>query len=99
LECGFDLGFTFEVELVPFHQFLDSYRYSHFATVYFYACCVCVRSDPSIEPHLSKACGLLCRESFLVVKITDAMAGSRRSYAFQISTAFGEFMVRLPEIL
>ncbi|KAJ7300934.1 hypothetical protein DFH08DRAFT_122002 [Mycena albidolilacea] len=26
-------------ELVPFRQFLDSYRYSHFATVYFYACC------------------------------------------------------------
>ncbi|KAJ7315706.1 hypothetical protein DFH08DRAFT_419117, partial [Mycena albidolilacea] len=27
-------------ELVPFQQYVDGYQYSHFATVYIYACCI-----------------------------------------------------------
>ncbi|KAJ7333208.1 hypothetical protein DFH08DRAFT_304189 [Mycena albidolilacea] len=29
----------FHDHLVPFQQYVDTYRYSHFTTVYFYACC------------------------------------------------------------
>jgi hypothetical protein len=66
LECGFHLHLTFVLDLVPFQQYVDTYRYSHFATVYFYACCV------RMEPHLSKACGLLCRNLFPIVEVPDA---------------------------
>jgi hypothetical protein len=69
------LCFTFDAELVPFQQYVDGYRSSHFATVYFYACCVRVRFNPSIEPHFSKDCGFPCmRFAPLLKSLTPGQA-------------------------
>jgi hypothetical protein len=90
--------FILEAEFVPFRQFVDGYRYSHFATVYFYACCVGFRCIPSIASHLSKECGLRCRNIFTVVEVPDARAGSEQSFLFHISKDFREFIVRLRDL-
>jgi hypothetical protein len=76
---------------VPFQQYVETYRYSHFATVYFYACCVRVRSNPSTETHLSKACGLLCRNIFPIVEVPDA----RQAASDHVYSTFQQRLVSL----
>jgi hypothetical protein len=45
------LRFTFILDLVPLRQYVDSFRGSHFATVYFYACCVHLHSLSYSSSH------------------------------------------------
>jgi hypothetical protein len=56
LTCNvvFDLYFTFVLDLVPFWQYVNSFQGSHFATVYFYACCVRVHSLSYSSSHSSE---------------------------------------------
>jgi hypothetical protein len=86
-----DLRFTFEVELVPLRHYVNSYLNLHFEKKYFYACCVRVCSKPSIEPHLSKAYGLLCRNLFPIVEAPDA----RQAASDHVYSTFQRHLVSL----
>jgi hypothetical protein len=89
LECGFHLHLTFVLDLVPFQQYVDTYRYSHFATVYIWSCGVRVCCNPFIKSDPAKGSGLICRKIFSIIGVPDTRAGSKRPCVFHISTAFG----------